>query len=137
MSEQDNILIVKQAYTYFKTGNIQALLDLMSDDITWQVPEMDNLSFSGRRMGRESVREFFSLLSEDQEPLRFEPKEFVAQGDKVVSLGSYDWRVRSNAREYSGDFAHCFTVRNGQITNFHEYMDTAAAVKAHQKAMSA
>ena len=134
MSEQDNIAIVQQAYKNFKSGNIPGLLDLMSDDITWQLPEMQDVPFGGKRTGRDGVGEFFATLGANQESLSFEPRETVAQGDKVVSLGSYQWRVKSTNREYGCDFAHVFTIRGGKITDFLEFTDTAAAENAYGKA---
>ncbi len=137
MSEQDNIAIVQQAYTNFKTGNISGLLDLIADDVTWELPEMEGVPFAGKRSGRDSVAQFFALVGESQDPLSFEPKDYVAQGAKVVSLGSYHWRVKSTNREFGGDFAHVFTIRNGKVAGFHEYTDTAAAINAYRRAMSA
>ena len=136
MSEQ-NKAIVKQAYENFKTGNIEALLNLMSDDIFWTLPEMENVPFSGKRTGRASVAEFFATVGASQESLRFEPREFIAEGDRVVSLGNYEWRVKATSREFSGDFAHVWTIRDGKAVAFHEYTDTAACADAYRKAMSA
>lgn len=137
MSEQDNIAIVQQAYQNFKTGDIQALLNQLSDDVDWRLPEIESVPFAGKYQGREQVGRFFSTLGESQESLQFEPNDFIAQGEKVVSLGQYRWRVRSTGREYEGDFAHVFTIRDGKVTGFQEYTDTAAAVTAYQKALSA
>lgn len=137
MSEQDNIRLAEQAYEKFTSGDIEALIGLMSDDINWQLPEIEGVSFSGKRNGRDAVLEFFRQVGDQQEALQFEPREFVAQGDKVVSLGQYRWRVKATGREYAGDFAHVFTARDGKIVAFHEYTDTAAAAAAYQKAISA
>lgn len=137
MSEQENTTTVQQAYDNFKSGNIEALIDQMSDDITWQLPEIPGVALSGKRTGHEGVRDFFSTLSRDQDVLSFEPKEFIAQGDKVVSLGSYGWRVKETGREFTSDFVHIFTVRGGKITEFREHFDTAVTITAYQKAMSA
>ena len=131
MSEQDNVKTVQQAYASFKNGDIQTLLGLMSDEVGWQLPEIDNVPFSGSRQGREGVKQFFSMLADSQDVQSFEPREFIAQGDKVVALGSYRWRVKSTGREFGGDWAHVFTVLDGKITGFQEYMDTAAAVAAY------
>ncbi len=137
MSEQENIAVVQQAYNNFKIGNMKALLGLLSPDVTWELPEMENVPFAGKRKGREEVGEFFATVEASQESLQFEPTEFVAQGDKVVSLGNYEWRVKANGRTFGGSFAHVFTIRNGSVTGFQEFTDTAVAVKAYQKAMSA
>ena len=136
MSEQ-NKEIVNQAYSNFKTGNINGLLDLMADDVNWTLPQMEGVPFAGTRTGRDSVGEFFQSVNSTQESLRFEPRELIAEGDKVVALGNYQWRVKANAHEFGGDFAHVFTIRDGKIVAFNEYMDTAACRDAHQKAMSA
>jgi ketosteroid isomerase-like protein len=131
MSDQENVAVVRGAYENFKGGDISALLDSLTDEVDWRLPEMENVSFSGERRGRERVGGFFSELADSQESISFEPREFVAQGDKVVALGSYRWRVKKNGREYGGDFAHAFTVRDGKIAAFHEYMDSAAATAAY------
>ena len=136
MSEQ-NKSVVNQAYSNFKTGNINGILELLADDVNWTLPQMEGVPFAGTRTGRDSVGDFFQSVNSTQESLRFEPRELIAEGDKVVALGSYQWRVKSNSREFGGDFAHVFTIRVGKVVAFNEYMDTAACRDAHQKAMSA
>ena len=131
MSDQDNVAVVRRAYENFKGGDIKGILDSVTDDVDWRLPDMEGVPFSGGRRGRESVGGFFSQLAESQDSLSFEPREFVAQGDKVVALGTYRWRVKKTGREYGGDWAHVFTVRDGKIAAFHEYMDSAAAVAAY------
>jgi len=137
MSEQDNTAIAQQAYHNFKTGNIQGLLDLLSDDVSWQLPDVEGAPLAGKRNGREAVREFFATVARDQEVITFEPREFVSQGDKVVSLGDYEWRVKDTGRNFASDFVHVFTVRNGKIVAFREHFDSAAVAAAYRKAMSA
>src|SRR5437870_11077445 len=133
MSEQDNTSLVQQAYENFKTGNIQALLSMCSGDIEWQLPEIENVPFVGKRQSREQVGQFFASVGAEQEVLEFEPKEFIAHGDKVVALGHYAWRVKSTGRRFDGDWAHVFTVRGGRVVRFQEYTDTAAAAAAYRK----
>ena len=136
MSEQ-NVAVVQQVYHNFKAGNIQALLDMLPDNVTWHLPEIEGVPFAGKRTGRDAVRDFFVGVEANQETLEFEPREFIAQGDKVVSLGHYRWRVKTTGREFSSDFAHVFTVRDGKIVNFQEYTDTASAARAYQKSAAA
>src|SRR4051812_45557456 len=127
MSEQENRQLVEQTYITFKAGDIPTLLQSLSEDITWQLPEVENVPFSGKRQGRGAVGEFFSTLASLQDARSFEPREFIAQSDKVVVLGHYDWQVKANGRTYACDFAHVLSVRGGQIVAFQEYTDTAAA----------
>ena len=137
MSEQQNTALVQQAYANFKNGDVDGLLSLFSDEITWELPEMTGVPFGGKREGLGPVMEFFAQVGMTQEPVRFEPTTFVAQDNRVVALGSYDWRVRETGRDFTSNFAHVFTISDGQIVAFQEFMDTAACIAAHQKAMSA
>ena len=137
MSEQQNTALVQQAYENFQNADIDALLSLFSDEITWELPEMPGVPFGGKRAGIGPVMEFFAQVGMSQEPLRFEPTTYVAQDNRVVALGSYDWRVRDTGRDFTSNFAHIFTISDGQIVAFQEFMDTAACIAAHQKAMSA
>lgn len=130
MSNQDTVEVVRQAYENFKSGDIGALMGQMSEEVDWRLPQIQGVPFSGERRGRGQVSEFFATLADSQDSVSFEPREFVTQGDKVVALGTYNWRVKSNGREYGGDWAHVFTVRDGRIVGFHEYMDSAQAEAA-------
>ncbi len=137
MNEQENAVTIQQAYNNFQTGNIQALLDQMSDNITWELPEIEGVPLAGKRTGRDGVKDFFATLARDQDVLEFEPIESLAQGDKVVSLGHYKWRVKATGREYASNFVHVFTVREGKITGFREHFDTAVVAAAYRRAMTA
>ncbi|HKP85185.1 MAG TPA: nuclear transport factor 2 family protein [Blastocatellia bacterium] len=137
MSEEQNTKLVQQIYDLFKGGDIQTLVSFLSEEVKWQLPDIENIPFSGKRSGREAVTQFFATVADSQDVLAFEPQQFVAQGDKVVALGRYSWRVRSTGREFESDFAHVFTVRDGKVVSFQEYLDTAAGLTAYQKAASA
>src|SRR5438270_7480505 len=132
MSEQDNVSLVKQAYNNFKAGNISALLELFADDVQWQFPRIENVPFAKAFNGRAGVGEFFALVGANQDALSFEPQEFIAQDDKVVATGHYRWRIKPNNREFEGDWAHVFTIRDGKIAAFQEYTDTAAVADAYR-----
>jgi ketosteroid isomerase-like protein len=82
------------------------------------------------------VTDFFSMLAQDQEALVFEPTRFVAEGDLVVALGHYQWRVKATGREIASEFAHVFTVKNNRIVRFQEFMDTAAFVAGYAGALT-
>jgi ketosteroid isomerase-like protein len=133
MSEQENTTLVQQAYGHFQSGEIPAVLDLLSEDVEWLSPELEGVPLARNWHGREQVGQFFQTLSDTQEARQFEPREFVAQGDKVVALGHYAWHVKSTGREWESDFAHVFTVHDGSVTKFQEYTNTAAYADAFRE----
>ena len=135
MSDRDvaaNTRLVQQAIAAFQRGDIPALLDTMTDDIEWSVPVVEHATFSGPRQGRAAVERFFAELAVNQAPRRFEPRQYVAQGDEVVVLGHYAWHVLPTGRDWEAEYAHVFTVRDGRIARFREYMDTGRAAAAYR-----
>ncbi len=76
------------------------------------------------------MAQFYSLLNEVIDYEQFEPREFVAQGDKVVVLGYERGRVKSNGHGFEGRWAHVITLREGKVTRLEAYGDTAAVVAA-------
>jgi uncharacterized protein len=136
MSEAANTQLVQQAYQNIKTGNLQAFLNLLTEDVQWQLPEMANVPFAGQWQGRKQVEQFFNIVGKVQEMLEFEPEEFIAQGDKVVVLGHFSMRVKATGKDSISDWAHVWTINDGQIAHFREYVDTAAVSRAYTAAQA-
>jgi uncharacterized protein len=125
MDERENTQLVQQAYRDFQNGDIPALLDALSEDVEWVVPEVEGVPGRGTWRGPEQVGEFFRILSDTQEPRQLDLREYVAQGDKVVVLGHYVWHVKATGKAWESDFVHALSVRDGKVTRFQEYTDTA------------
>jgi hypothetical protein len=137
MNPQDNVKIAKQAYEDFKAGNIPSLLNLVSNNVEWILPEVAGVAVSGKRRGRDGVADFFRTLDETQQVISFEPQQFIAQNDQVVVLGRYSFRVKGTRQQFDSDWGHVFTIQNGQITRFQEFTDTAAVAVAYRKVAAA
>lgn len=137
MNETNNTQIVKDAYEKFQNGNIEGLLNLMSDDIDWKTPTVAGASLTGQRNGRENVAKFFDELAESEDFSDFQPTEYIAQGDRVVVLGKSAGTVKPTSRNFETDWVHIFTVKDGKVTSFLEFFDTAAMERAYQKAAGA
>jgi ketosteroid isomerase-like protein len=132
MPEQENVQLIRRAYENYKTGDLQAVLGAFAESVEWIQPQVEGISFSGKRRGRNQVAEFFATMSDAQAPIRFEPQEYIAQGDRVVALGHYRWHAKATGREWESDWAHVYTIRDGQVTRFQEYTDTALAAVAYR-----
>lgn len=137
MSDLENTRLVQQCYEMFGKGDVPGILSVLDENIDWTVPEIENASFSGNRSGKEAVSRFFQELNEDEDMTQFEPREFIAQGDKVVVQGRSTATARSTGKTYSTDWVHVFTVADGKIVAFMEFFDNAAATRAFQKSATA
>jgi ketosteroid isomerase-like protein len=135
MSEQENVRLVEAAYAAFQRGDIPGVLANFTEDAGWDTPgSSDAIPHAGRRRGHGEMTEFFSTLAATENITHFEPREFIAQNDKVVVVGNYKGTVRATGRDYDVDWLHVFTARDGKLTGFREYLDTAALADAHRAA---
>ena len=137
MSAHENVRLVKEAYASFQKGNVNAVLDVLANDVVWVSPgPPDVLPLAGERHGREEVRQFFERLANEEAIELFHPTDFVSEGDKVVAFVDYRATIKSTGRSVQCELVHVFTVRDGRVHRFCEYYDTALAAEAYRPATS-
>jgi ketosteroid isomerase-like protein len=132
MDEAQNTKIVKDAYAAFGRGDVPALLSSFSDDIVWRgvYGTGAHVPTSGERRGKAAVAEFFKQVAANVSFSAFEPREFIATGNKVVALGHYT-ATTPIGKGFDSDFAMVFTFANGKVTAFQEFCNSAAIDAAY------
>ena len=127
MHEAQNSKMVQGAYAAFLRQDIPGVLASVDDDVVWKpvTGAGRHVPTAGERRGKASVAEFFKLVGETTNFSRFEPRQFIAQGDKVVALGHYAATTAAGGA-FESDFVMVFTLRDGKITEFQEFLDSAA-----------
>lgn len=126
MSEQENVRIVEQVCTAFEQGNIAYLLATLADDIEWYVVGSQKyIPLAGKYHGRDQIAQIFSKVGEYLELYQFQAQEFIAQGDRVAAFGHALGRVKPTNRSLEYDWVHVYTLHDGKIIKFREYLDTA------------
>ena len=102
MSADENTRLAQSAYEAFGRGDMAALAEVMADDIEWVVPgDPDDNPDAGTFKGKEAVLGWFGGLAWTLDYTTFEPREFIAQNDKVVSLLYAEATVRNTGRALS------------------------------------
>ena len=123
---QQNIDLVQTGYAAFGRGDIPAFLSLLDADVEWTTPGTSDLPTAGTRRGPAQVGEFFGVLSSLVDFEHFEPQAFIADGDRVVVLGVARSKVKGGSgRSFDESWCHVFTIRDGKVAKFYEYLDTA------------
>lgn len=130
MGIQENKKLVMDGYRLFQTGDIRNLLDRYHDDAEWVGPDSEFVPFAGRYHGKAEIAQFFHKLEQAVMPVRFEPKQFIAEGDMVVVTGEASWLARQTGLAYDSPWVHVFTLRDGKVERFQSYYDTAASERA-------
>jgi uncharacterized protein len=126
MSDSD-VSTVRGAYDAFGRGDVPAIIALLADSVEWHAPEV--LPHGGSFRGRDGVGAFFQGIGAKWESLQVQTSEFLDAGGQVVVLGRASGTLRGvGAADYG--FVHVFTLADGAVTRFREYVDPGDAIIA-------
>jgi ketosteroid isomerase-like protein len=133
VSADENTRLAQSGYEAFGRGDLAALAEMMADDIEWVNPGDPAVDpNAGTFKGKEAVLSWFHGLASTLDFTKFEPREFIAQNDKVVSLVYAEATARETGRAFVNHEAHVWTFRDGKLARLHIYLDTAATASAHR-----
>jgi ketosteroid isomerase-like protein len=119
--------IVRDFYAKLSAGDTPGALGLMANDIEWLT--MWHYKVDGR--GPQAVAHGLLIpLMAEWTSFALTSTEFVADGDTVVSLGRFTGVHGASGKSVDAGYAHVWTVRDGQIARFRQYIDTAAVAAA-------
>jgi ketosteroid isomerase-like protein len=125
MSEQQNVRTVQQVYDAFGRGDVAFIVGQLTDDVRW-VTHLDAVvPWSGDFSGKANVPRFFGAIADSVVTEAFEPGEFVAQGDTVVSMGIYGCRVRGTGKSARTAWVFIWKFRDGRISSYEQFHDPA------------
>ena len=130
MSIQENVQTVKDFFAAIGRGDREGLLALVAEDIEWIIPGED-WPLAGTHRGHAGLASLLQKVSETVETST-EPREFVAQGDRVLVVGFATGRIKATNRTFEDHWVFAITVRNGKVTNIREYIDTQALARASE-----
>lgn len=123
--------VVKQLYAAFDRGDLQAVTDSVSENVVWiQYGPEYSLPFAGVFHGRAGVLRFFKLVDDTLTDVHAGQREFLVSGNHVIVPGWEESTVRRTGGHYRVNNVHIFTVANGKITQFEEYIDNADVLEA-------
>src|SRR3984957_11302392 len=130
MSIEKNIQTVKDFFASIGRGDREALLALVAEDIEWIIPGED-WPLAGTRHGHAGLADLLETASKSIETST-EPREFVAQGDRVLVVGFARGKIKATNKTFEDDWIFAITVRDGRLTSIREYIDTQALARASQ-----
>ena len=128
-----NVKAVQALYDAFGKGDVAGLVAGVADDVRWDVVgRPSDCPCLGVRTGKSGVEDFFKTLGSLYDVSEFAPKDFYPSGDKVFVLGHYAETHKATKKSFESDFVHVFTYKNGKVSTFQEYSDTAKEAEANR-----
>jgi len=120
---------VQNFYAALASGNAPVALGLMADDIEWIT--MWHYKVDGR--GPQKVAEGLVMpLMKEWKEFTLVPSEYIADGETVVSLGNFVGTHGASGKTADARYAHVWTVVDGRIKRFRQYIDTLAVAEARK-----
>jgi ketosteroid isomerase-like protein len=128
VSTEKNVQTVKDFFAAIGRGDKEGLLALVAEDIAWIIPGED-WPLAGTHRGHAGLADLLETASKAMETST-EPREFIAQGDRVLVVGFARGKVKATNKAFEDDWIFAITVRDGKLTSIREYVDTQALARA-------
>jgi len=133
MSES-NTAVAKKIYDCFEAGDINGILELVTEDTLWdhRAAGAPDSPMNREFHGKGGVVAFFKTIEETQEVLEHDVIDFIASDSMVVATGYFRARVKATGKEISSDWAQVWTIRDGLVSAWKVYYDATGAALAFQ-----
>lgn len=126
----NNVETVKQMYADFGNGNIPGILNVLAEDISWNDAGYPDLPFGSINRKKKEVPEFFKTLSESVNYTKFEPREFVAEGNNVIAIGYHEGTTKPANTKFGHDWVMVWKFDNsGMVKYVKTFVDTNEIAK--------
>ena len=131
MSQHDNIQIVKDIYDAVGRGDLDAILEQVTDDVDWAADVAGTAApWHGPRAGKQGVASFFEDINNSIEITEFLPHSYAAGDGDVHLLVDWTFRPLANGRQTSMTMHHYWQLRDGKVARFRGSEDSALTAQA-------
>lgn len=120
-----NITIIDGLYKAFAVGDIPAVLGSLDSKIVWNEAEGNAYADGNPYIGPDAVLNgVFGRLGADHEYFNLKNIELhEMSNDKVLATLRYDAKFK-NGKSYDAQAAHLWTLKDGKVVAFQQYVDT-------------
>lgn len=127
---------VEALYEALRTGDVEDYLSYFAADARLTVVGNPALNpDSGHRIGRDSIGNYIRRFQDENSFLAWDLQDIVAEGDLVIVRQQVEMRLHVNGRIASFELLDHIRLRNGQIVELTQFVDTGtlALLKGHIK----
>lgn len=119
-----NIHIVRGIYAAWPRG-IDAFAEALSPDVEWRFADNFVYGAVNPLIGREALRAgSLKALKTDWDGFDGELDELLDAGDTIIGLGHYVGTFKATGRRIRAQFAHFWTLADGKVVHWRQYVDT-------------
>ena len=122
-----NVEVAKQIYTAFGKGDMETVLAMFDPQIEWRPAEGHPYRPDGAVwIGPQAVLEnLFMRIGSEWDNFAISVRKLHDAGEHVVMEGRYTGTFKPTGRSADAQVCHVLRFRNGKLSSFQQYMDTA------------
>jgi len=122
-----NVELVKQGYSNFASGNMEAVLATWDPELEWhECKGFPYVEGDGIYKGPEAVlTQVLAKIPELFDGFNIEVNEIFGADDKVVMQGYYCGTNRATGNSFKANATHVWTIKGGKSIRFFQAVDTA------------
>ena len=122
----ENTTIIDTLYKAFVAGDIPTVLGSMDEKMVWNEAEGNSYADRNPYIGPDAVLNgvFGRILEEHDFFILTDIKLHNMDNNQVLATLRYKAKVKKNGVEYNAQVAHHWTLKDGKIVAFQQYVDT-------------
>lgn len=133
-NEEQNVAVLRESYAKWndsKGASSDHWLNMLTDDVEFRslADGAQGVEFTSRKKSKEEVVGYFTELVGNWEMVHYTIDEYVAEGDRVVAIGSTAWKNRATGKVFDTPKVDIWRFENGRAIAFFELYDTAMVLE--------
>jgi ketosteroid isomerase-like protein len=132
MGAQQNIETIGAMYEAFGRGDLDAILERVTDDVDWSTDAaIESAPWYGPKHGKDGVASFFAGIAQTGPITEFTPVSFTSNDDgDVMVFIRYAFTVTATGKDVAMNLHHYWRFRDGKVCFVRSSEDTAQVAAA-------
>lgn len=135
VSNPENVSVIDGLYKAFSAGDIPNVLAAMDANVVWNEAEGNAYADGNPYIGPEAVLNgVFARVGEDYEYFNLANiKLHDMLNNQVLATLRYQAKLKKNGVIFDAQVAHLWTLKDGKVSAFQQYVDTKKLADAEKK----
>lgn len=135
VSDPNNLTTIDELYKAFSKGDIPTVLSYMDTKIEWNEAEGNKLADGNPYIGPDAVvNGVFARLGAEHVYFKLANiKLHEMSNNQVLATLRYDAKNKESGKAYNAQAAHLWTLKDGKIIAFQQYVDTKKLADTEKK----
>ena len=122
----ENVTIIDGLYKAFSAGDIPAVLGALDANVVWYEAESNPYADGNPYIGPEAVLNgVFARAGAEHDYFKLEDIQLhEMSNNKILATLRYNSKFKETGKLYNAQVAHLWTLKDGKIIGFQQYVDT-------------